>query len=93
MAHLHSVGTKFDDNAAVAPMILPMSGTFYRTDLSDGQLRIRLTPDGRDDWTFEPRLSLQFSDGGVRTYAWAAGDARQRTSGGDAELFLGVQNP
>ena len=70
IAHLHSVGTKFDDNAAVAPMTLPMSGTFYRTDLSDGQLRIRLTPDGRDDWTFEPRLSLQFSDGGVRTYAW-----------------------
>ena len=70
MAHLHSVGTKFDDNAAVAPMALPMSGTFSRTDLNDGQLRIRLTPDGRDDWAFEPRLSLQFSDGSVRNYAW-----------------------
>jgi hypothetical protein len=70
MAHLHSIGTKFDDNAAVAPMAVPMSGTFYRTDLGDGQLRIRLTPDGRDDWTFEPRLTLQFSDGAARTYAW-----------------------
>jgi hypothetical protein len=70
MAHLHSVGTKFDDNAAIAAMSMPLSGTFYRTDLNDGQIRIRLTPDGRDDWTFEPRLSLQFSDGGVRTYAW-----------------------
>ena len=70
MAHLHSVGTKFDDNAAIAPMAVPMSGTFYRTDLNDGQLRIRLTPDGRDDWQFEPRLTLQFSDGGARTYAW-----------------------
>src|SRR5499426_4551332 len=70
MAHLHSVGTKFDDNAAVAPMTLPMSGTFSRTDLNDGQLRIRLTPDGRDDWAFEPRLSLRFSDGSVRIYAW-----------------------
>ena len=70
MAHLHSVGTKFDDNATIAPMSLPMSGTFYRTDLNDGQLRIRLTPDGRDDWAFEPRLSLQFSDGSARTYAW-----------------------
>ena len=70
IAHLHSVGTKFDDNAAITPMTLPMSGTFYRTDLNDGQVRIRLTPDGRDDWQFEPRLTLQFSDGGARTYAW-----------------------
>jgi len=70
MAHVHSVGTKFDDNAAIAPMMVPMSGTFSRTDLGDGQLRIRLTPDGRDDWAFEPRLSLQFSDGATRTYAW-----------------------
>jgi hypothetical protein len=70
MAHLHSVGTKFDDNAAIAPMTLPMSGTFNRTDLNDGQIRIRLTPDGRDDWQFEPRLTLQFSDGSARTYAW-----------------------
>jgi len=70
MAHVHSVGTKFDDNAAIAPMMVPMSGTFSRTDLGDGQLRIRLTPDGRDDWAFEPRLTLQFSDGATRTYAW-----------------------
>ena len=33
MAHLHSVGTKFDDNAAIAPMTLPMSGAFYRADV------------------------------------------------------------
>jgi len=70
MAHLHSVGTKFDDNAAIAPMMVSMSGTFSRTDLGDGQLRIRLTPDGRDDWAFEPRLTFQFSDGATRTYAW-----------------------
>lgn len=70
MAHLHSVGTKFDDNAIIAPMGVPMSGTFYRTDINDGQMRVRLTPDGRDDWSFEPRLTLQFSDGSTRTYAW-----------------------
>src|SRR5215217_2499683 len=72
MAHLHSVGAKFDDNASIAPMAVPMSGTFSRTDIGDGQLRIRLTPDGRDDWTFEPRLTLQFSDGSAHTYAWPA---------------------
>ena len=70
MAHLHSVGAKFDDHASIAPMALPMSGTFYRTDLGDGRLRIRLTPDGRDDWSFEPRLLLTFSDGTSRTYTW-----------------------
>jgi hypothetical protein len=70
MAHAHSVGAKFDDNAVVAPISVQMSGTFYRSDVGDGQLRIRLTPDGRDDWTFEPRLTLQFSDGSTRTYAW-----------------------
>src|SRR5262249_46973275 len=68
MAHLHSVGTKFDDNAAVAPMTLPMSGTFSRTDLNDGQLRIRLPPAGRDEGAFEPRFSLHVSHRSVRNY-------------------------
>ena len=70
IAHMHSVGTKFDDHAAIAPMGVPMSGTFHRTDLNDAQLRIRLTPDGRDDWSFEPRLTVSFSDNTSRTYIW-----------------------
>lgn len=70
MAHLHSVGVKFDDHAAIAPMAVPMSGTFSKTNLNDAQLRIRLTPDGADDWSFEPRLTATFSDGTARTYAW-----------------------
>jgi hypothetical protein len=70
MAHLHSVGVKFDDHASIAPMGVPMSGTFYKADLNDAQLRIRLTPDGADDWSFEPRLAMTFSDGTSRTYAW-----------------------
>lgn len=70
MAHLHSVGTKFDDHAAIAPMAVPMSGSFLKGDLNNAQLRIRLTPDGADDWTFEPRLTTAFSDNTSRTYAW-----------------------
>lgn len=70
IAHLHSVGTKFDDHAAIAPMSVPLAGTFSRTDLNDAQLRIRLTPDGRDDWSFEPRVTVTFSDGNSRTYSW-----------------------
>jgi hypothetical protein len=70
IAHLHSVGVKFDDHASIAPMGVPMSGTFYRTDLSNAQLRIRLTPDGADDWSFEPRLTVILSDNTSRTYSW-----------------------
>ena len=70
MAHLHSVGTKFDDHASIAPMQLSLSGAFHKTDLSNGQLRIRLTPDGADDWAFDPRLTLSFSDNTSRSYMW-----------------------
>jgi len=70
MAHLHSVGVKFDDHASIPPMGVPMSGTFYKTDLNDAQLRVRLTPDGADDWNFEPRVTVTFSDNTSRTYAW-----------------------
>jgi hypothetical protein len=70
MAHLHSVGVKYDDHASIAPMGVPMSGTFTRNDLNDAQIRFRLTPDGRDDWSFEPRLTVSFSDNTSRTYGW-----------------------
>jgi hypothetical protein len=70
MAHLHSVGTKFDDHASIAPMSMGISGGFHSTDMSNGQLRIRLTPDGNDDWSFEPRLTLSFSDNTSRSYSW-----------------------
>jgi hypothetical protein len=29
-----------------------------------------LTPDGRDDWSFEPQLTIAFSDNTSRTYGW-----------------------
>jgi hypothetical protein len=70
IAHLHSVGMKFDDHAAIAPMTVPLAGTSSRNDLNNAQLRIRLTPDGRDDWSFEPRVMATFSDGNSRTYSW-----------------------
>ena len=93
MAHLHSVGTKFDDRASIAPMALPMSGTFARADLGDGQLRIRLTPDGRDAWSFEPRLMLTFSDGTSRTYAWPQVMLDNEHPEVNLSLSSAVQNP
>ncbi len=93
MAHVHSIGTKFDDHALIAPIAAQLSGTFYKSDLNDAQLRIRLTPDGNDDWTFEPRVMVTNSDGTSRTYAWPQVMLDRARS----EVMLGflsaVQNP
>jgi len=93
IAHLHSVGTKFDDHAAIAPMGVPVSGTFYRTDLNNAQLRIRLTPDGRDDWSFEPRLTVSFSDNTSRTYGWPQVMLDQDRRETTLSFSSAVQNP
>jgi hypothetical protein len=34
-------------------------------------VRIRLTPDGRDTWVFDMRLTLGLSDGTQRNYFWS----------------------
>lgn len=70
MAHVHSVGAKFEDHASIAPMAVALSGAFNKSDLGEAQLRIRLTPDGNDDWSFEPRLMVTFADATTRSYAW-----------------------
>ena len=93
IAHMHSVGAKFDDHAAIAPMSVPLSGTFYRTDLNDAQIRIRLTPDGRDDWSFEPRLTVALSDNTSRSYAWPQVMLDQDRREITLSLSSAVQNP
>ena len=71
MAHLHSVGDEVRrPRVDCADGAADVGHVLIETDLDDGQLRIRLTPDGRDDWCFEPRLMLTFSDNTSRTYAW-----------------------
>jgi hypothetical protein len=70
MAHLHAVGTKFSDHESTAPLSLSLSGGFHESDLSDGRLRIRLTPEGSDDWSFDPKVTLSFSNGTSRSYMW-----------------------
>jgi len=93
MAHLHSVGVKFDDHASIAPMDMPTSGTHYKSDMNDAQLRVRLTPDGRDDWSFEPRVTVSFSDNTSKTYSWP----QVMLDNGHPEVMLSfssaVQNP
>lgn len=64
------VGTKFDDNSASAPIALTLAGPFTTRDIDTGQLRVRIAPDGMDDWTFDLNLTLQFSNGSARRFLW-----------------------
>ena len=93
MAHLHSVGTKFNDHASIAPMQLSLSGSFHQADLSNGQLRVRLTPDGADDWAFDPRLTLSFSDNTSRSYMWPTVQLDKRNPERTLSLSAAAQVP
>ena len=42
------VNVDFDDHSVSAPLSLGMTGALEWGDLNDAQVRIRLTPDGRD---------------------------------------------
>ena len=65
------VDVDYDDQSVSAPLNLSVSRTLDAGDLNDSQVRLRLTPDGRDTWTFDMRLTLGLSDGTQRTYFWS----------------------
>ena len=65
------VDVDYDDQSVSAPLNLAVSRTLDAGDLDDTQVRLRLTPDGRDTWTFDMRLTLGLSDGTQRTYFWS----------------------
>jgi hypothetical protein len=64
------VDVDFDDRSVSAPLSLGLIGALDLRDLDDAQVRIRLTPDGRDTWAFDMRLTLGLSDGTKRNYLW-----------------------
>lgn len=61
----------FKDQTVSAPLSLTITDPLGTTDLSDSEVRLRLTPDGRDTWTFDLRLTLGLSDGSQRSYFWS----------------------
>ena len=65
------VNVDFDDQTVSAPLALAITRTQGAGDLGDAQVRLRLTPDGRDSWTFDMRLTLGLSDGSQRSYFWS----------------------
>lgn len=71
-AEATSSGTEFKEHEPAPPLALTLRSPFTRADIETGQLRLRLTPDGRDTWRFNVRLSLSFADQTEQTYAWTA---------------------
>jgi hypothetical protein len=65
------VNVDFDDQSVSAPLSLALTGALDSGDLDDARVRIRLTPDGRDTWVFDMRLTLGVSDGTQRSYFWS----------------------
>lgn len=65
-----AAGTEFDDGTTSAPVALKVRGPYERSDADTGQLRLRLTPDGDDTWTFNVGLTLRFADETQREYRW-----------------------
>ena len=64
------VGTKFDDNAPAGPMALSVGSPFRIADSDTARLRIRMTPDGKDEWTFDLQMALTFTDGSIQRFSW-----------------------
>jgi len=69
-ANLQMSGTKFDDHSSTGPFVLSVAGPFTTRDVDDGRVRVRFSPDGADDWTFDLHLMLQFSNGTARNFVW-----------------------
>ena len=51
-------------------MALSIAAPFRTADTGSSSLRIRMTPDSRDEWTFDLQLALTFSDGSIQRFSW-----------------------
>jgi hypothetical protein len=65
------VDVDYDDQSVSTPLTLAVTRTLESGDLNDAQVRVRFTPDGRDTWTFDMRLTLGMTDGSQRSYFWS----------------------
>jgi hypothetical protein len=71
-AEATSTGTEFDDNTTASPLVMAIRGPFDRQDARSGQLRLRLSPDGDDTWTFNVDLTLRFANETQQSFSWSA---------------------
>jgi len=85
---IYAKGIKFDDHSTSSPFVLALSGSPFNTnDINSGQVRVRLTPDGRDDWTFDLHMTMRFNDGREQNFVWH--DVRLDNSNPERVLALG----
>jgi len=71
-AETRSIGTHWAHDTTTAPLALSMIRAFRKSDVGDYQLRIRITPNGRDTWELTPKLTLSYSDSTFENFAWSA---------------------
>lgn len=70
-AEIRLEGAKFADTDSSGALALTLAQPPFTTnDLHDGQIRIRLVPDGDDDRTIDLHLTMRFSDGTARNFMW-----------------------
>lgn len=65
------VDVDFDDRTISAPLNLTLTRIIPVDDLDSTRVRLRLTTDGRDTWTFDMRMTLRLSNGTERQYFWS----------------------
>jgi hypothetical protein len=70
-AEVRSSGVEFDDQTTSAPLAMSLTGALPQRDVQNSRLRLQLTPDGRDTWSFDVRLTLGFSDNTQRRFGWS----------------------
>ena len=62
---------KFNDKTVSQALNLSIMRALPSSDLNDARVRLRLTPEGEDTWTFDMRLIVGLADGTQRTYFWS----------------------
>jgi hypothetical protein len=69
-AEINTVGTQFADHATIAPFAFSLAGPFTTNDVNTGEVRLRMVPDGNDDFSFNLQMTMRFSDGSTRNFMW-----------------------
>jgi len=70
-AEVRSAGVEFDDHTTSAPLVMSITTPVLERDVPNSRLRLQLTPDGRDSWSFDVRLTLAFSDNTQQRFGWS----------------------
>jgi hypothetical protein len=71
VGEINATGIKFDDHSSSGPFVVSLNGgPFSKSEIDTGQVRVRLVPDGRDDWTFDLYMTMRFGDNSTQHFAW-----------------------